>query len=190
MIEKKRIDKEFLQWFLSELETKAHPIYALISGLPKANFYLARYYDNIRKVDCWPDCEENMYSLQEFFEQIDNFHPDDDFGIYFAVHLDRIDSNQAEEYTDHICIDTRDYATIADICEQLSVFLESYCEKCLRDNRPFELTPETIAHYSFTPEDAEWLGARLDCHNAAAKKLIRAEYDALGKLDFIRCNKR
>ena len=62
MIEKKRIDKEFLQRFLSELETKAHPIYALISGLPKANFYLARYYDNVRKVDCWPDCEEIMYS--------------------------------------------------------------------------------------------------------------------------------
>ena len=190
MTELKPIDKAFLQRFFAELETEAHAIHALVSGLPKENFFLARYYDNQKEADGWPDEEEDIYSVREFFDRFDAFHPEDDFGIYFAAHSDRIDSDQADEYTDHIWIDEQDEATVADMRKQLSHFLEPYCEKCLRDNRPFELTPEIIARFGFTPEDVAWLDERVNRHNAAAKRLVRAEYDALSRLDFLRNDKK
>lgn len=186
MTECKSLDKQFLSEFLSNVETKAHHLYALMAGLPKEHFYLFRYYDNARNTDCWPDDKENIFSLREFLDRIDTFHPEDDFGIYFSVHLDRIDSIRAEEYTDSVSIDDPEEATISTLAENAGMFLESYCEKCLRDNRPFELTPEVIARFGFTPEDVAALKPGLDRHNAAARRMIQAEYDALRKLDFIR----
>lgn len=67
-------------------------------------------------------------------------------------------------------------------------FLEGYCERCLRENRPFVLSPETIRHFDFTDEDVRILTPLLDRFNKEAKIIIRAEYDKLAGLDFIRNN--
>lgn len=179
--------KDTLKGILSELQTKAHHIYALMSGLPKKNFHLCRYYDMANNIEVWDkDMENNMFTIQEFYDRYDTFHPDDDFGICLAEHLDMIESNRAEEYCENISIDNRDEATIEQLAEYFDQFLESYCERCLRDNHPFELTPEIVAQYGFTPEDVEKLRKPITRYNTAAKKKILAEFEALRRLDFVR----
>lgn len=184
------ISKQFLSDFLAETQSKAHHLYALMAGLPKANFYFYRFYDNTNNTKGCNDPERNTFSLHEFYTSYEAFHPEDDFGIYFSVHLDRIDSLRAEEYTDSIHIYRKRDATVRKLTGLVKTFLEGYCEKCLRDNRPFELTPEIISRFGFTPQDVDPMRKLLNPNNTAARKLIRAEYDALCALDFIRLRTR
>lgn len=66
-------------------------------------------------------------------------------------------------------------------------FLEGYCERCLRENRPFVLSPETIRHFGFTDEDIRTL---TPCSTTSTKRRNHnpREYDKLAGLDFIRNN--
>lgn len=183
----KFIYKDTLKEILSELQTEAHHIYALMSGLPKANFHLCRYYDMANDIEAWDeDMENNTFTIQEFYDRYDTFHPDDDFGICLSVHFDMVESDKADEYCESISISSRAEAMIELLNDYFDEFLESYCERCLRDNHPFELTPEIVAQYGFTPEDIEKLRKLLKRYNTAAKKKIMAEFEALCKLDFIR----
>lgn len=186
MTEEKPIDCRFLQKLLRDLEAKAHDVYAVMCGLPKAHVFLCRFYDHANGVDGFDDPASNTFSIREFCDRLDTFHPKDDFGICFALHSDRIDSARAGEYTERICLETRREATVRGVREAFSIFLESYCEYCLRKNRPFELTPAVVDRFGLTSDDTEVLGRLLDRYNAAAKKMIRAEYAALQRLDFIR----
>lgn len=186
MIEYKHIRKNSVKNFLLKIQSDAHHLYALMAGLPKKNCYLLRYYDNANKIEGYDDLKNNVFTIQEFFERYDTIHPEDYFGIYFASHLDKIDSKRAEEYTDRIYIDKASKAIIPVLQEHINTFLESYCEECLRENRPLELTQENIDRFGFTPEDVERLRKTLTCNNTAAKKQILAEYEALCQLDFIR----
>lgn len=182
------LSKEFLKNKLDELKVQVHHIYALIMGLPKENCYLRRYFDIKNNRDGLDDEweRENLFSLHEFFERYDELHPQDPFGFYLAVHLERIDADRADQYepSDQIYKDS-DF-TVENLEAMFDSFFECYCEKCLRDNKPFELTAETISRFGFTPDDVAALGPMLDRHNAAARKMIRKEYDALSRLDFIR----
>lgn len=186
MTEEKPIDCRFLQTLLRDLEAKAHDVYAVMCGLPKAHVFLCRFYDHANRVDGCDDPAANTFSIREFYDRFGTFHPKDEFGICFAVHLDRIDSARAGEYVERICLGTRREATVGGVRETLSIFLESYCEYRLRKNRPFGLTPAVVDRFGLTSDDVEVLGRLLDRYNAAAKKMIRAEYAALQRLDFIR----
>lgn len=180
------IHARFLKEFLSETETRAHHIYALMTGLPKENFYLYRFYDHINRVEGCEDRPNNTFTVQEFLDRAEAFHPEDYFGIYFHVHLDRVDSDRLEEYEDRISIDMKRETTISNLKRCMRMFLEFYCEKCQRDNRPFELTPEMAECFGLSYRDVEALRKLFSRYNTAAKRRIRAEYEALRKLDFIR----
>lgn len=186
MIEENTIDSRFLRKLLRDLEAKAHDVYAVMCGLPKAHVFLCRFYDHANGVDGCDDPAANTFSIREFYDRFDTFHPKDDFGICFAVSLDRIESARAGEYVERICLGTRREATVGGVRETLSIFLESYCEYRLRKNRPFELTPAVVDLFGLTSDDSEILGRLLDHYNAAAKQTIRSEYAALQRLDFIR----
>ncbi|WP_418983336.1 hypothetical protein [Alistipes sp.] len=187
MTAEQSIDRVALKAFLAEAERLAHPIYTLLSGLPKANFHLLRFYEGDRAPKIWEyDEERNRFTVAEFLTHYDDFHPHDSFGICFAVHLDRIDSNRADDYADCLCIDMQEGATVRMLEEYLDRFLENYCERCMRDNRPFELTEQTIAAYGFTAEDVAMLQPRVERFNEVLRRRIRAEYEALAQLDFIR----
>ena len=56
----------------------------------------------------------------------------------------------------------------------------------MRSNRPFELTPETIEAYGFTPEDVAHLEPLVARCNAELCKELRADYERLAALDCIR----
>lgn len=177
-----------LMELLSKLKSEAHYIYAFLSGLPKKYFFLRRDYDAANDLSVCEDedMENNMFTISEFYDRYDTFHPDDDFGFCFTVPLTTIDSDRAEMYNEYDSINNRDNATIEQLNKYLEKFLECYCERCLRDNHPFELTPDIIAQFGFTPDDVEKLAGPLTRHNTAAKTKILAEFEALNKLDFIR----
>lgn len=179
--------RDTVKEFLLKCERDAHHLFAMMCGLPKENFCIIRYYDIANKIEGYfNDRENNMFSVHEFHERYDMFHPEDELGFRIAVHLDMIESKRADEYCESYTIHTLKEATIGNFAALFDDFLESYCERCMRDNRPFELTPEIIARYQFTPGDVEQLRKPLTRHNTAAKKKILAEYEALRNLDFIR----
>lgn len=186
MTDLKMIDKRLLRDFLLRVAKRVHFIYATISNLPTEHCYVLRYYNNTDGSEGLDDPEPNTFSIAEFFEQYDTFDPDDEFGLCFAVHLDRINSAEADCYEEMIGLSAREDATIGELMRCFTTFLESYCEKCQRDNHPFELTAKLTVQLGLTPSDIEALRRLLDRYNAAARKKIRAEYDALCRLDFIR----
>lgn len=186
MTEENTIDRRFLRKLLRELETNAHDVYALMYGLPREHIFLYRFGDPAGEAEECDDPASNTFSIREFYDRYENFHPGDAFGICFAVHSDRIDSSRAAEYTGRLCLETRGEATLGGIRESLTIFLEAYCDFCLRKNTPFELTPEVVARFGLTSDDTEILHRLLEHYNTAAKHAIRAEYEALRRLDFLR----
>lgn len=187
MTAEQSLDKASLKNFLAEAERQAHPIYTLLAGLPKEHFYLLRFYEGDREPKIWEyDAERNKFSVAEFLANYDDFHLHDSFGICIEVHLERIDSDRVDDYDDCLCIDMQEGATVRMLEEYLDRFLENYCERRMRDNRPFEFTAETVAAFGFTAEDTEMLRPRVERFNEVLKRRIRAEYEALARLDFIR----
>lgn len=183
----KFIYTDTLKELLSKLKSEAHYIYAFLSGLPKDYFFLRRDYDAANDLSVYEDgdMENSMFTISEFYARYDTFHADDVFGAVFRVQLNMIDSDRADEFSESISINNRDEATIEQLNEYLEIFLECFCERCLRENHPFELTPQIVAKFGFTPDDVEKLAEPLNRHNTAAKTKILAEFEALNKLDFI-----
>ena len=65
-------------------------------------------------------------------------------------------------------------------------FLQEQCERHLRLNTPIRLTPEIINRYGLTKWDAGKIRPYINRFNRKAKTKIRAEFDKLAALDFIR----
>lgn len=186
MPEYKSIRKHTLKSFLEKVESDAHQLYALMDGLPKENFFLYRFYDNTNRIDGYAIPKNNIYSLREFLDRYDTFHPKDEFGIYLSAHQDKIDADRAKTYKDKVSIDTAAQAIIPVLQENFNYFLGIYCEVQLRRNRPFDLSPENVTRFGFTTNDVAKLQRMIEHHNRTAKNTIRAEYDALRQLDFIK----
>lgn len=175
--------KEFLKQRFEELRVQAHHLYALLMGLPKENCFLRRDYNGRLRRETWN--EKERISLKEFFEQYGKFHPLDNFLLYLEVDLKRIDADLVEVYTPHEVIYERSSLTAEYLESRLDWFFMCFCEQCMRRNRPFELTPETIARYGFTSEDVKKLAKPVKRWNKATQKMLQAEYDALCELDCI-----
>lgn len=180
------ITRDLLKEELSEIHSNAHYVYALMAGLPKENFYIHRYFDHYTLEDGYDNLDANIFSLQEFLAKYDAMHPDDSFRITFKVHLDKVDTEFAEIYTDTIGISNAQEFTIKYVKDIVDEFLSSYVEWSLRANQPFSLTPQIIERFGFTDEDVKELWPRLERFNTNAKKRIWDEYYNLVKLDFIR----
>lgn len=186
MSESTDITRDILKDMLAKACSEAHYVYALMNGLPKKNFYIYRDFDNYAQEDGLENEEANIFSLQEFLAKRDTMHPEDTFTLTFKVHLDRIDAEFADCYSDSVSIWDNNEFTLVELQNAVDDFLESYCERCLLDNHPFCLTPEIVSRFGFTDEDIKVLQPRLERFNTDAKKRIREEYDALARLDFIR----
>lgn len=182
-----RIHKLELRNFLETARLKDHHVYAFLAGLPKAHFHLLRFLVNEGPLkDRNEDKDRRKYTIEEFFAHYDEFDPQHEFGFCWVVHLERIYSDQAEDYADCIRVDGLSCLNVPDIEHFIGCFLEKYCEKCLYENRPFEMDARTIAEYGFTEEDAAWFRRRLDIQNELLKYRMRGEYETLKRLNFIR----
>lgn len=186
MSESYQMTRDLLKEKLSEIRSNAHYVYALMSGLPKENFYILRYFDHYKLEDGYDNLDANTFSLQEFLAKCDTMHPEDYFGITFKVHLDKVDTEFIEIYTDTISISHTPEFIIESLKNIVDEFLSSYCEWCLRANQPFSLTEQIIERFGFTDEDVKELWPRLEHFNTEAKKRIWDEYYNLVGLDFIR----
>lgn len=183
------IYKNNVKEVLTKLEAEAHYMYALLYKFPKLHFCINRFYDIANNVDVYfedVNGENSKFTIQEFYDRYDTFHPDDDFGIHFSAHGHHRNADEIEEQCDCIDYHDRNDLTVESLTKSFFDFLEPYCENCLRNNQPLELTPETIKFYGLTPEDVEQLRKPLARFDRKAKKVIMAEYKALSELDFIR----
>lgn len=181
------IRKSELRNFLETARSKAHHVYAFLAGLPKEHFYLLRFLVSKGPLkDRNEDDELRKYTVEEFLAHYDEFDPSHEFGFCWALRLERIYSEQAEDYADCICVWMLDCLNVPDMEHFIDFFLEKYCEMCLYDNRPFEMNAQTIAAYGFTQADAAWFGQKLVIQNERLKYRMRHEYEPLQGLDFIR----
>lgn len=173
---------------LSAISTDAHYVYALWKSLPKENFYIFRTFDLAAKKNVEDD-DANKFTVDEFLDRFETLHPEDPF--FVALKVEKNDSDDCDPEAN--LLSYSDYHEVGDLSiekvrDDVNEFLEAYCEKCLRENRPFYLTADTIRNIGFTKEDVEVLTPILDRFNKEAKIRIRAEYDHLAGLDFIRNN--
>lgn len=187
MLTEDRIHKLELKNFLENAREKDHHVYAFLARLPLAHFYLLRFLitDGPLK-DHNEDEDRRKYTIEEFLAHYDEFDPSYEFGFCWVVHLDRIYSDQAEDYADCICMDSLCCLAVPHVEHFICYFLEKYCEKCLYDNRPFEMNDRTIAAYGFTEAEAAWFRRKLDVQNELLKFRMRQEYEKLKELNFIR----
>lgn len=171
---------------LAEIRSSDHYLYALMEGLPKEIFYLHRATEGERI------CDRKSYTLQEFLSDNHTLQPDDPVSLHLFLHMDDFDR---EIYVSNWIL----YSNSIDLLFEFSTenlkkmfdaFLSAYCEKCLRINKMFCLSPETIRHFGFTEEDVRELQPRLDRFNAEAMIRIRKDYEALAQLDFIRAESK
>lgn len=173
---------------LSAIRTDAHYVYALWENLPKENFYILRTFDFAAKQNVEDD-DANKFTVEEFLDRFETLHPEDPFFVALKVEKNESDDCDPEanllSYSDY---DEVGDLSIEQVRDDVNEFLEAYCEKRLRENRPFYLTADTIRNIGFTKEDVEVLTPILDRFNKEAKIRIRAEYDHLAGLDFIRNN--
>lgn len=173
---------------LSAISTDAHYVYALWKSLPKENFYILRTFDLAAKKNVEDD-DANKFTVDEFLDRFETLHPEDPFFVALKVEKNESDDCDPEANL----LSYSDYNEVGDLSiekvrDDVNEFLEAYCEKCLRENRPFYLTADTIRNIGFTKEDVEVLTPIFDRFNKEAKIRIRAEYDHLAGLDFIRNN--
>lgn len=177
------IDKHWLKSFLFQLETQAHYLYALMTGVPKANCYILRYYAAV-KTDTNTDSEGDTFSVREFLDRFDTFDECDEFAVYYALNEDCPTSTEGCDMTGSLGCQSE--ATVSNSTSILNVYLRDYCEDRLRANQPLELTPAAAARFGFTSEDCARWRELLESHNSVARKLLCEEFDALYALDFIR----
>lgn len=171
---------------LSAISTQAHYVYAVWKDLPKGNFYILRTYDIAANIDD-DDDEKNCFTVDEFLDRFDSMHPKDPFFVVLKVlKSESEDVDPDENYLSYSDYHHSDDLSVEQVKDDFNEFLEFYCEKRLRENRPLYLTDETIRHYGFTDEDVKILTPVLARFNGEAKNRIRAEYEQLANLDFIR----
>lgn len=165
----KELRKEFLKSFFSDLHRTSHHIYALWECLPVRYFAVIRYWDHKaagRKGLSYRETPD-VYSPGEFNASIEKFHEYDEFRVMFDTALFYFESELTPEMIEQC------YAR----------FLQVKCEKAIRANAPFRLTPELIRRYGLMQKDVEIICSYLDKYNNAAIEKIKAEYEALKKLD-------
>lgn len=181
------IDKAALREFLESARQTHHHIYALMTGLPKETFFLERKevvdspYRNRNR-----EPEKYRYTVEEFFREYDDFDPSFEFELCFAAPLERIFSYEVDDYADGIRIDLLECLNMEDMEHFIIYFLYNYCQKCLYENRPFEMTSDIIASMGFTDADAEWYKSHVDRLNGLFKYEFYKEYEKFSRLDFIR----
>lgn len=112
------------------------------------------------------------YTLKEFLAKKRTFHRIDEFEL---VALGTSFTNSKAELPSQ------------KLLKQLYMkFLQEQCERHLRLNTPIRLTPEIINRYGLTKWDAGKIRPYINRFNRKAKTKIRAEFDKLAALDFIR----
>ena len=194
------LTKSILKRKLQLLEKTLHPAYTMMRGLPKTYCYIlhdsgSRTIDRDHDHDRDYDRDEaelqdllspDRMSFDEFFQRYREFDAEDEFMLCLSVHLDKIDSSRIFEYVETLYIEQISEFTPDIIGGLFDNFLEFFCERRLRDNEPFDLTPATIREFGFTAADVEELKGPIGKYNAGARMMMWAEYDALRRLDFIR----
>lgn len=172
---------EMLKQRLEAIRTNEHYLYALMKGMQKEVFYLQIYTQNEDR-----DNDPKKCSLHEFLSEYETLHPDDPVSMNFCVCRDDVDRD-AQEYVIYANSMNRISDLAAENLETMfDEFLACYCEKWLRNNKPFGLTPETICHFGFTDEDVQVLGPKIERINRELMNRIRAEFRKFAELDFIR----
>lgn len=171
---------EILKGKLEEICSTKHYLYAFMEGLNKSEFHFSLY----AREEAGEDKIE--YSLHEFFSEYDTLHPGDPVSMNFCVCRDDVDRDAQE-----CVIYANSMNRISDLAAEnletmFDEFLACYCEKWLRNNKPFGLSPETICHFGFTDEDVQVLGPKIERINGEVMNRVRAEFRKLAELDFIR----
>lgn len=172
---------EILKGKLEQICSTKHYLYAFMEGLNKEEFHLSLYARE--------DADEDKieYSLHEFLAQYETFDPTQPVSMNFRVSGDVYGNENLSECEYYaICIKRLSGLAPENLNDWFDEFLQCYCEKLLRDNKPFTLTPETIGHFGFTDEDAQVLAPKIKAINEEVMNRIRAEYKRLAELDFIR----
>ena len=172
--------KQYLLDFFTALYEEQHHIYVLLENLPLDYFAVERTYDRLlywnnrngsHEVDGWLYPRER-YTLKEFLAKKRTFHRIDEFEL---VALGTSFTNSKAELPSQ------------KLLKQLYMkFLQEQCERHLRLNTPIRLTPEIINRYGLTKWDAGKIRPYINRFNRKAKTKIRAEFDKLAALDFIR----
>ena len=175
-----RYMKQYLLDFFTALYEEQHHIYVLLENLPLDYFAVERTYDRLlywnnrngsHEVDGWLYPRER-YTLKEFLAKKRTFHRIDEFEL---VALGTSFTNSKAELPSQ------------KLLKQLYMkFLQEQCERHLRLNTPIRLTPEIINRYGLTKWDAGKIRLYINRFNRKAKTKIRAEFDKLAALDFIR----
>lgn len=181
------IYKRDLRRFFVALREQAHPIYALLNGAPKSAFWIVLENDDLK-------CEEQTYSLQEFYANLAAFHDrKDTFRIYFNAYFFReewdkclpgweaMDNPFNGELTDEI--NHAKELTVAEFKEAYLHFLAYLCRQQIYGNNPLRFTRATISHYGFTREDVKFLREPVARINERIIAELRAQYDALAAID-------
>ena len=160
-----RYMKQYLLDFFTALYEEQHHIYVLLENLPLDYFAVERTYDRLLY---W----NNRNGSHEFMAKIRTFHRIDEFEL---VALGTSFTNSKAELPSQ------------KLLKQLYMkFLQEQCERHLRLNTPIRLTPEIINRYGLTKWDAGKIRPYINRFNRKAKTKIRAEFDKLAALDFIR----
>ena len=175
-----RYMKQYLLDFFAALYAEQHHIYVLLENLPLDNFAVERTYDRLlywnnrngsHEVDGWLYPRER-YTLKEFLAKKRTFHRIDEFEL---VALGTSFTNSKAELPSQ------------KLFKRLYMkFLQEQCERRLRLNTPIRLTPEVLDRYGLTKWDAGKIRPYINRFNRKAKTKIRAEFDKLAALDFIR----
>lgn len=177
---KRDLTVDLLKNRLLEIQSTDHYIYAFLSGVSKEEFIIYRHSESAGT--------EERYTIDEFLAQAASFQPDDPIRIQLLLHREEGDGltpiSQWVLYT-HTIKQVMELSP-ENLKNIFDDFLEFYCEKCLRNNRPFSLTHETISRFGFTEEDVRELQPRIDLFHEEIKSRLRAMYDDLAKLDFLR----
>lgn len=174
-----RYMKQYLVDFFTALRKEQHHIYVLLENLPLEQVAILRTYDRLlywnnrqgSRVDGCLDHPER-YGVAEFMEQKNRFHRIDEFEL-IALSVRFTNSRYdvpSQKVLKRLYLD----------------FLREQCERHLRQNTPIALTPEIIDQYGLTKEDVGKIRPYVNRYTREAKAKIRADYDALARLDFIR----
>lgn len=181
------IYKRDLRRFFVALREQAHPIYALLKGAPKSAFWIVLENDDL-------ECEEQTYSLQEFYANLAAFHDcKDTFRIYFDAYFFREEWDEClpgweamdNPFNGQTGYEIRDKVelTVTAFKNECLHLLASFCRKQIVANVPFKLDRGTIRQYKFSREDVKQLREPVARINERIIAELRAQYDALAAID-------
>lgn len=181
------IYKRDLRRFFVSLREQAHPIYALLNGAPKTVFGIVMDNDD-------PECEEQTYSLKEFYANLGVFDDrKDTFLVYFNAYFFReewdkcfpcwdVMDNPFNGEAKNEIVSTEEL-TVAGFGKEYLHLLAYLCRQQIYGNNPLRFTRATISHYRFTREDVKFLREPVTRINERIIAELRAQYDALAAID-------